>query len=131
MNIARELKEKLNKDLSSTKEYKRFFVAAATIDSNGKIIAIRLNSYMKTHPMMARYALNLDKQYKVYLHAEIAALVASNRKATDIFVARMTRDRKFAYAKPCYICEMAIREAGIKRIYYTDDEGKFAMMRIN
>lgn len=131
MNISRELKEKLEKDLSAPKEYKRFFVAAATVDSNGKIIAIRLNSYMKTHPMMARYALNIDRQFKVFLHAEIAALVASNRKATDIYVARMTRDRKFAYAKPCYICEMAIKEAGIKRIYYTDDAGHFSMMRVN
>ena len=55
------------------------------------------------------------------LHAEIAALIAarSSVKGASIFVAR----KGARLAKPCSACMAALKEAGLKSVYYTSDHG--------
>ena len=86
----------------------------------------------KTHPMQHRYNRfrenNGDPQFKAKLHAEIAALTKIrnmdlNPKKLSIYVYRIRRDRQFSMARPCPTCMQALKDAGIRHIYYTTDQG--------
>lgn len=100
----------------------RFRLACIITDKRGHIISSALNSFSKTHPKQQKYAEKVGQPDKVFLHAEIAALVRCRIQPYAIYIARVTKDGKPALAKPCPVCEMAIREAGVKRIYYTTGE---------
>lgn len=59
-------------------------------------------------------------------HAEIAALTRLknlypnvNPKDLNILVYRENADGKYVMAKPCPACEQALRDYGIKHVYYT------------
>ncbi|MEU4172999.1 hypothetical protein AB0F46_39785 [Streptomyces sp. NPDC026665] len=55
-------------------------------------------------------------------HAEEAVLrKVSNAKGVDIYVARVDARGVAAMAKPCPRCQEALRNAGIRRIYFTVD----------
>lgn len=99
-----------------------FFLLAATLDKKGRIIAIGENS-VKTHPLMRKYGSKVNLQHKIYLHAEVSAMVKSYQQAHSILVIRLNRAGEFAMAKPCLICQMAIHTAKIKHIYYSDQDG--------
>lgn len=103
---------------------KRYYVIAATLDKNDNIIAMAENSYVKTHPLQAHLAEVAGRPCREYLHAEIGALVKSYAKAESIMVVRQTRGGLTRCAKPCDICMMALKEAGVRRVYYSDDEGE-------
>lgn len=77
------------------------------------------NSYEKTHPTQARYASLAGEPYKTYLHAEIAALIKCRKEPFKIKIERKDKNGKDMMAKPCPICELAIRKAGIKFVEYT------------
>lgn len=118
----------VEQEKDTTKKYR---VAAATLSSSGSLVAYGTNSYVKTHPLMKRYAYEDRDQYRLYIHAELSALVKSKGKVNEIVVVRLLRDGSYANAKPCRICEAAIREAGIKKVYYTTDSGEINCMRMN
>ena len=103
---------------------KRYYVIAATLDHNDNIIATAENSYVKTHPLQAHLAEVAGRPCREYLHAEIGALVKSCTKAESIMVVRSTRSGLTRCAKPCDICMMALKEAGVKKVYYSDDMGR-------
>lgn len=55
-----------------------------------------------------------------FLHAEVAALLkCGTKKPYAIAIERRTRDGKPALAKPCSICEQAIKAWGVQRISYS------------
>jgi len=58
--------------------------------------------------------------------AEILALKKapkSRRANADVIVLRVKKSGTYGIAKPCAKCEKALRKAGIKRVYYTCEEG--------
>ncbi|MEV2236416.1 deaminase [Streptomyces phaeochromogenes] len=58
-------------------------------------------------------------------HAEEYVLRRTPRSAgTIIYVARLDSSGNQALAKPCPRCEEALREAGVKRAYYTASENE-------
>jgi len=60
------------------------------------------------------------------LHAELAVVLNLDRsitQGTDIYVVRVDRAGEFRMSKPCSMCESALKHVGIKRIYYTTDDG--------
>lgn len=68
----------------------------------------------KTHP-------KIDGAWKT-LHAEAHALMGLSTKETNnctVYVYRETKDGVPAMSKPCPLCETALREAGIKKVYYS------------
>ena len=107
---------------------KKFCIAAATLDRQGKLIAIGLNSSVKTHPLMQHYCTKIHNQYKIFLHAEISALVRSQREVHTLIVMRLNKAGQIALAKPCPLCQMAIRDAGIKKTYYTNNANEIVLL---
>jgi len=103
--------------------HNRHLVSAVITDSCGKIISKASNSYNKTHPLQAKHACKTSKPDKIYLHAEIAALVKCHKMPHTLYVFRFLRDGNMALAKPCPVCDLALREAGVKKVIYTSDSG--------
>jgi deoxycytidylate deaminase len=71
------------------------------------------------------------------LHAESAAilkLLKDGRQTdligADIFVSRFTRGGAIAMAKPCYHCSQLIRAVGIRRCFYTSEQGATEEWRV-
>jgi tRNA(Arg) A34 adenosine deaminase TadA len=86
----------------------------------GTLISTATNSYTKTHPLMLYFGKQVGIEHKVFLHAEIAALLKCGTATPfRIVVERHTRDGRPALAKPCAICERAIAAFGVQRVSYT------------
>lgn len=102
---------------------KKFFVICAALDHHNNIISIGQNSYQKTHPMQSRLAIKSGNASREYLHAEIASLVKCRHDVESIMVIRMTSKGLIRMARPCNICTLALREAKVRYVYYTDDFG--------
>ncbi len=94
-------------------------IIATVYDKKGRVLSTGKNSYTKTHPKQAMMAARCGHHHKVYLHAEMAALIRCRGEAYKIKIERYNRKGAPLLAKPCEICELAIREAGIKFIEYT------------
>jgi tRNA(Arg) A34 adenosine deaminase TadA len=99
--------------------YTRYVITAYVYDRKGNLLSTGTNSYTKTHPMQKQYATRCGEPLKQYLHAEIAALVKARGEPYEIYIERTAKNGGTALAKPCPICEMAIKEAGIKVVRYT------------
>jgi deoxycytidylate deaminase len=73
----------------------------------------------------------LDRSTNYYskhanIHAEVSALVASGRRCvigSEIYIYREDRNGDLANCRPCPSCMKAIRQAGIKHIFYTNVDG--------
>lgn len=98
-----------------------FFIVSATFNSNN-IIAIGINSYIKTHPYQAFLAEKVGRKHKIFLHAEIDALIKTKQDAFGIITLRFNTKGELRNSKPCPVCELAIKKSGIKKIIYFDKE---------
>jgi deoxycytidylate deaminase len=95
-------------------------LTATIYDKKGRVLSIGVNSFIKTHPRQYRAAAAAGQPLKVYLHAEIAALVRIRHGVPyRISIERYGKGGEPRLAKPCPICEIAIQQAGISRIEYT------------
>ena len=96
-------------------------ITAIIFDKKGKILSVGKNSYIKTHPMQAKHAHKVGLPEKIFLHAEMDAIIKCRNmsKAHKIVVTRVTRNGKYGNAKPCPVCKSAIKEAGIKNVEWT------------
>lgn len=94
-------------------------LCAIVTDKRNKIISIGLNNYNKSHPRQAYYAEKHGNKHKIYLHAEMDALIKSRGKGEKIYIARVGLSGEKRLARPCKICYNAIKDSGIKNIYYT------------
>jgi len=124
--------EKLINALSPTIDStKKYWVIAASLDHHNNIISIGENSYQKTHPMQSRLSQKCGNRNREYLHAEIASLVKNRNKPESIIVIRITSTGLVRMARPCNICNLAIREVGIRNIIFTGDDGLLHLEEIH
>ena len=81
-------------------------------------MSVGYNSYEKTHPLQAKAATMVGEPYKVFLHAEIAAIVKlpyhAREKAHLIRVFRYNNKGKPMNAKPCNICQNILTQMNIR-----------------
>jgi len=82
----------------------------------------------KTHPAATIYDTG-------HMHAELSAIVASNKSdlvGSDLFVCRILRRpaNKTSMSKPCKHCRRLIKEAGIRRVFYTTKDGSIEIEKI-
>lgn len=105
---------------SSEPENGRYRIAAAVLDRKGNVLSTAVNSYVKTHPRQDLYARKTGNHHKSFLHAEVAALVkVKSGTPAKIVVVRVGNGGELRLARPCEVCMMAIKQAGIELIEYT------------
>jgi tRNA(Arg) A34 adenosine deaminase TadA len=102
---------------------KRFHVVAMVLDKKMNTLSIGFNSYIKTHPMQASLAKVCGLEDKVFLHAEIAALINCRKIPHIIVICRTNYRGELVNAKPCPICMAAFRKTEIQEIYYSSEDG--------
>ena len=89
----------------------------------GKVVTSATNLERKSHPLQAKFAERVGLSEKIFLHAEISALVKCREECDTIVVARVNSQNKLRNAKPCPICALALKEAGIDKVHYSTDDG--------
>ena len=107
-----ELAKKLSQKSTSR------FKLGCVIANKNKVISLGYNSMDKTHP-------KVPSVWKM-LHAELHALIGNSYNDTKgcvAYIYRETKDGKLANAKPCQMCEDALRLAGLRKVFYSDLEG--------
>lgn len=98
----------------------RYEIRAICYDKKGSKLSVGYNSYNKTHPLQKYFANRVGHTHKEYLHAEIAAILkAKDKKIHRIVVERFDKHGRPALAKPCPICNEAIKAYGIKVVEFT------------
>lgn len=99
---------------------KRYFILAKCYDKKGRLLSAAFNSYTKTHPLQAYLAQKVGHASQTCLHAEIAAILKCKDKPIyRITTERYDRNGLPANAKPCPICQLAIKMFGIKKVEHT------------
>lgn len=100
---------------------KRFDITAIIYDRKGRVLSIGKNSYTKTHPYQAACAKKTGLPEKIFLHAEIHAIIKCQhlKRAHKIVVFRYDENGNPKNAQPCPVCAEAIRLSGIKNIEHT------------
>lgn len=118
-------------------DYKSFHLGCV-ISYKGKIIATGHNSN-KSNPIQKKY----NRKYRTFryngkpihdsLHAEMSALI-NIPKCIDInldyskvkvYIYRICHGKRLSMGKaaPCEACLAALRDKGVRHVYYTDDDG--------
>ncbi len=97
----------------------RYDIRAYCYDKRGRLISEGRNNYDKTHPLQAHFAKIVGEEDKIYLHAEISALLRSRGKQVHKIHVERIQNEATALAEPCPICMEAIKAFGVKVISYT------------
>lgn len=100
---------------------------------NGSIlVSIGFNKYFKSHPDLRRHRGDYVPFFNI--HAEQAALIKRRHYDGDnnlvMYVWRESADGKAAHSKPCSMCQVLMREAGVRKVRYIDESGKWAEMKL-
>jgi deoxycytidylate deaminase len=100
---------------------KQHNITAFVYDKRNRLLSVGNNSYVKTHTIQARYAAKAGNPARIYLHAEIDALIKASRKGVPhkIVVIRYKANGEQALARPCDACMLAIKEYGVKIVEYS------------
>ena len=83
-----------------------------------------MNLYDSTHPLQAHFASKAGKPESIYLHAELNAIIRSRKQGHTIIVVRVDKQGNLRMAKPCPICQLAIKSAGIKEVIYSINDNE-------
>lgn len=118
------------RDVAAASDFERIHVGCIAV-YHGNIIGIGCNTN-KTHPQQDYYNRFRNKEevvnYSPKLHAEINCLnsirqMDINFSRVKIYVYRIRCDIPHGIARPCPSCMAAIKDLGIRHVYYTTDDG--------
>ena len=116
------------KQVASISDFPRVNIGCVAV-YQGQVIALGCNCN-KTHPRQKfynRYRIQSDEMLPK-LHAEISCLnqltnYNINYSKVKLYIYRLRKDKPFGMGRPCPSCMAAIKDLGIKNIYYTTDDG--------
>lgn len=114
--------------IAKTSNYNRIKIGAVIVLKH-KIISVGCNN-CKSHPLQKKYDVYRefnDDNLRHCIHAEISSIINANydydlTNAT-MYIFRRDRNGKLALARPCKACLALIRKTGIKKIFYTINNG--------
>ena len=105
----------------------RTYHLAAILRRKGRVVKIGENTN-KTHPRFKRQY--PDGTWASHMHAEMNVLRFA-QPGDEMEVLRFSKcNHRRTMAKPCSLCLNAIKEAGIKKVRYTNWEGNWEEMRL-
>jgi deoxycytidylate deaminase len=97
------------------------YLTAVIYDKRGRVLSIGKNNYTKSHPYQAECAAAVGLPEKIFLHAEIDAIIRCKdlTKAHSIHIFRTGKSGSYLLAKPCPACANAISKTPIKQVMHT------------
>ena len=120
--------------IATLSDYKKAHYGCVAVYKN-QIIGIGYNTN-KTHPLQKYYnkkriikgEFNPNLLYLPKLHAEINCLNQIRHLNIDfskvkLYIYRSRNDREYSLSHPCPSCMQAIKDLGIRNIYFTTDDG--------
>ena len=121
------------KQVAEISNFKKVHIGCVAV-YKGNIVGIGCNTN-KTHPVQKYYnqfrnpdGEDISMVSMPKLHAEINCLnqlkhMNINFSKVKLYIYRMRNDRPYGMARPCPSCMAAIRDLGIRDIYYTTNDG--------
>ena len=116
------------KQVASISDYPKIHVGCIAV-YQGQIVGLGCNSN-KTHPRQKFYNRYREESDDMLpkLHAEINCLnqlkgLNINFSKVKLYIYRIGNDREFRLARPCPSCMAAIKDLGVREIYYTTNDG--------
>ena len=114
--------------VTGVSDYKNQHVGCVAV-YHGQIIGLGCNCN-KTHPMQQfynKYRIQEDSMLP-RLHAEINCInqikhLDINFSKVKLYIYRIRKDQPFGLSRPCPSCMAAIKNLGIRDIYYTTNDG--------
>lgn len=95
-------------------------IRAYCYDRKGNQISMGENNYIKSHPLQAFFANKVGHPSRIYLHAEILAILrAKDKEIYKIKIERIGKKGNLLPSMPCPICMLAIKSFGITQLEYT------------
>lgn len=96
-------------------------VTACIYDKRGRLLSKAQNDYTRSHPVQASFARKAGMPARIYLHAEIAALVKLRAAHSPyrMVIDRVRKDGTPGLAHPCPVCMAAIKHWGIEKLEYS------------
>ena len=116
------------RNVATISDYRKIHVGCVAV-YQGQVIGLGCNCN-KTHPTQKyynRYRKPSDDMLPK-LHAEISCInqikhLDINFSKVKLYIYRIRKDQPFGIARPCPSCMAAIRDLGIRDIYYTTNNG--------
>lgn len=116
------------RQIANISDYKKQHVGCVAV-YQGQVIGLGCNCN-KTHPMQKFYnKYRMPSDYMLpKLHAEISCInqikhLDINFSKVKLYIYRIRKDQPFGLSRPCPSCMAAIRDLGIRDIYYTTNDG--------
>ena len=116
------------RQIANISDYNKIHVGCVAV-YHGQIIGIGCNTN-KTHPAQKFYNRYREPSDTMLpkLHAEISCLnqikhLDINFTKVKLYIYRIRKDQPFGLSRPCPSCMAAIRDLGIRDIYYTTNDG--------
>lgn len=96
---------------------KRYEILAQVFSRNNRLLSQATNSYTKTHPLQSYFAHKSgDSPSKIYLHAEISALIRAAKSGKEIHTLRIVSKNSSKLPHPCRTCREAIAAFGVSKV---------------
>lgn len=120
------------RQIATVSDYKKIHIGCVAV-YQGQIIGIGCNCN-KTHPIQKRYNKYRDLhtvgkcEASPTLHAEMSCLnqvkhLDINFSKVKLYIYRIRNDRPYGMSRPCPSCMAAIKDLGIRDVYYTTNDG--------
>ena len=116
------------RQIANISDYNKIHVGCVAV-YHGQIIGIGCNTN-KTHPAQKFYNRYREPSDTMLpkLHAEISCInqikhLDINFSKVKLYIYRIRKDQPFGLSRPCPSCMAAIRDLGIRDIYYTTNDG--------
>lgn len=94
-------------------------LTALAYDKRGRLLSVGRNSYVRTHPMQAKYSKRVGRPDAIYIHAELDALLKARGPVHKLVVMRFNSQGRPVCAKPCAACQLAIHDWGVKIVRHS------------
>ena len=116
------------RNVATISDYRKIHVGCVAV-YQGQVIGLGCNCN-KTHPSQKYY--NKYREYSEQLlpklHAEINCInqirhLNINFSKVKLYIYRIRKDQPFGLSRPCPSCMAAIKDLGIRDIYYTTNDG--------
>lgn len=128
MNSHEKLKQKaIEVALTSEGQFRLGSVLA-----RGRRIISTGTNISKSHPVQSHYAKKSGQPRRIHLHSEIRTLLRSKKSGDVIYVARVSKSgHSLRKAEPCEMCKLALKDMGVKTVFYSIDNHNWGRLNLN